>query len=346
MKSINRQSLKRLTIVFIAIVAVVTLASGCAGNSRNSRKNNPGKVESITVGMEATSVNSLIYIAESQKYFEANGLKVTIKDDYPSGAIAAEGMLKGEVDVATAAEFAIVRQAFVQQDIQTLGSIDMFMHMKLIGRKDLGIENISDLKGKRIGVPLKSAADFQLGRFLDLHDLDKNEISIVDVQAPQAVDALINGEVDAVVAWQPNVLALKDRLGDQANIWSVQSGQPMYCAVVTTGKLATENPEAIKRFLNALKQAEDYVIQNPGQGRAIVQKRLDYDDGYIKTIWPEHEFSLRLDQSFILAMEDQARWMIANNLTAEKSVPDFLDYIYEDAVMAVKPKSVNIIRAR
>jgi hypothetical protein len=43
-------------------------------------------------------------------------------------------------------------------------------------------------------------------------------------------------------------------------------------------------------------------------------------------------------------MEDEARWMIKNKLTKEKNVPNFLDYIYEDALKAVKPEAVNIIR--
>jgi hypothetical protein len=43
-------------------------------------------------------------------------------------------------------------------------------------------------------------------------------------------------------------------------------------------------------------------------------------------------------------MEDEARWMIANNLTTEKQVPDFGDYIYESCLKAVKPEAVNLIR--
>jgi NitT/TauT family transport system substrate-binding protein len=43
-------------------------------------------------------------------------------------------------------------------------------------------------------------------------------------------------------------------------------------------------------------------------------------------------------------MEDEARWMIENKLTAETEVPDFLDYIYVDGLEAVRPYAVHIIR--
>ena len=89
-------------------------------------------------------------------------------------------------------------------------------------------------------------------------------------------------------------------------------------------------------------------IAGPG-GRAIspviqmkqklsYRKRMNFDDAYMEIIWPRYQFSLSLDQSLITAMEDEARWMIKNNLTSEKQVPDFLNYIYVDGLKAVKPK--------
>ena len=56
------------------------------------------------------------------------------------------------------------------------------------------------------------------------------------------------------------------------------------------------------------------------------------------------QFSLSLNQSLVTATEDEARWMIKNKLTTEKTVPNFSDYIYEDALKPVKPEAVNIIR--
>jgi NitT/TauT family transport system substrate-binding protein len=325
------------TIPAMLLVAVLTLG-GC------SPGDDPGREKPITIGMEATAVNTLIYIAQNRNYFADNGLKVVINDSFPSGAAATERMLAGEADLSTTAELTVVRSAFAGKKTRILGSIDMFMHMRLISRKDLGIAKITDLAGKRIGVPIKTAADFKLGRFLDLNGIDRSAITIVDVQAPQAVESLVKGSVDAIVTWQPNVMDIEDRLGDKAAVWEVQSGQPMFCVLATSEKWAADNPDQRDRLMKSLLQAEDYLIKNDEQARDIVQKRLGYDDRYIRTIWPEHQFSLRLDQSLILAMEDQARWMIENRVTTEQNVPDFLDYVHADGLEAVKPQAVSIIR--
>jgi NitT/TauT family transport system substrate-binding protein len=329
----------KLTIWVIAFLTLVIGSWSC----QDTRKGYSGKVESITIGMDPTAVNSLIYIAEGQNYFTSNGLKVTIKN-YASGLAAVNGMLKNEVDIATAAEFVVVGHALEKESIRAMTSIDKFLHIYLVGRRDRGVGSVTDLKGKRIGVTLKTAAEFYLGRFLDLHGMNMRQVTLVNVSPPGSVDALVKGDVDAVIAWQPNVKAIEDRLGSGIVKWGAQEGQAAYCVVIGRDEWVLKHPELIKRFLNSLAKAEEYFIHDPAEAKGVIQKRLNYDDTYIAAVWPEHQFSLSLDQALIVAMEDEARWMIKNNLTTEKQIPDFVNYIYVDGLKAVKPEALNIIR--
>jgi NitT/TauT family transport system substrate-binding protein len=332
----NRIQHLPVSLPFLLIFAMIVPLTGCGGK--------PVALEPLRIGMEATAVNSLIYLAQDQGFFDDHGIDLILNDTYTSGAAAAEAMLRGELDIATATEFAVVRQALSGGDITTLGSIDMFTHMKLVARKDRGILTAFDLVGKKVGVPFGSAAEFMLGRFLALAGISPDRITLVDVQAPQATSSLVEGSVDAVVAWQPNIMAMLDQLGDKASVFQVQSGQSLYCAVVTTDAWAGSNPRILEAFLAAMADAETYLIGNAASGKSKVQMRLGYDDRYMGQIWPEHRLTLRLDQSLVLAMEDQARWLISSGLTAAKIMPDFMEYIYEEPIKNVKPGAVNIIR--
>jgi NitT/TauT family transport system substrate-binding protein len=118
----------------------------------------------------------------------------------------------------------------------------------------------------------------------------------------------------------------------------------VYALIIATEAWITQHPERVTSFLKSLAQAEEYALRNPGEAKAIVQKRLNLEAAYMETVWSQNQFSLSLDQSLIAAMEDEARWMIGNNLATEKQVPDFLNYIYVDGLKAVKPEAVNIIR--
>jgi ABC-type nitrate/sulfonate/bicarbonate transport system substrate-binding protein len=298
----------------------------------------------VTIGIEKTPVNSLVYIALSNRYFRDNGIRLIVKNNYASGAAAVRGMLKGEADLATATEYVVVRQVFAGNKLQILASIDKFMHQYLVWRKDRGIKDVGDLENKKIGVPLETQARFNLSRYLVLHHVDEKKLHIVDVQAPEAVAALSGGGVDAVVVWQPNVMALVEHFGDKIEVRSIHNDQPAFCLVTAGEEWIRLHPGLAAHLITALSRAEEFVVNNNTQAKNMIKTRLNYNDAYINMIWPDHELTLSLDQSLVVAMEDQARWMIENRLTPINEVPNFMDYIHEHELKKIKPQSVNIIR--
>jgi ABC-type nitrate/sulfonate/bicarbonate transport system substrate-binding protein len=111
--------MKRTVNAVILILAALLSGFG----SSCSPGSDSGKLETLTVAIVPTELNALFYVAEAQKLFAANGLQVTLKKDYDSGASATAGMLNGEADIALAAEFPIVRQVFNKKDITSSGTI-------------------------------------------------------------------------------------------------------------------------------------------------------------------------------------------------------------------------------
>jgi len=112
--------------------------------------------------------------------------------------------------------------------------------------------------------------------------------------------------------------------------------------IISTDEWITKHPEPVSRFLKSLKQAEEYVLRNPDKAKSILQKRLNLNAAYMETVWSQNQLGLSLGQSLTLAMEDEARWMIENNLTTETAIPDFMDYVYVDGLKEVKPEETSI----
>jgi ABC-type nitrate/sulfonate/bicarbonate transport system substrate-binding protein len=307
----------------------------------NFQKPYAGETELITVGMEPNQVNLLVYVAKNQGYFAANGLDVTIKN-YSSGAAAVAGMLSGEVNIATATEFVVANGVLSNESLQVFASIDKFLQIYLVANKNGGIENITDLVGKKIGLPLQTAAEFYLGRFLELNNIDLDQVSLVNVSPSQTEDAITNGTVDAVVTWQPYAGAIENQLGNKIVMWDAQSGQVAFDCAISTNSWISNHSDLIKRFLNSLSQAEDYVTNKPNQAKIIMQNQLNLTAEYVDTVWPQYRFSLTLDQSLILAMQDESRWITEVTQTS-MSVPNFLNYVYIDGLQSVDPESVNIV---
>lgn len=324
-------------IILFVILAIIV--SSCSNPGRNYS----GKIEPITIGTVPLESSELIYVAEDQRFFTANGLSVTTRG-YDTGASAHNGLLKGEVDIAVPAEYPLIGSAFKKEPVRAIASIDKVQYFYLIGRKDRGIGNTADLKGKKIGVARKTIAEFYLGRFLELHGMNIGQVTLVDVNVSRSENAITNADVDAIISRPPHLFAIQERLGLNAVTWPAQSGQALYAILIGRNNWIAEHPELVKRLLNSLAQAEEYVIRHPAEAKAILKKKLSLTDDYVNGVWPENQFSLSLDQSLVIAMEDEARWMIGNNLTGEKTVPDFGNYIYIDGLKAVKPGAVNIIR--
>ncbi len=340
MSPLKLQVLKKFAFLPVAVVIILMIAFGSWFWLQRSY---PGKVESITIGIPPNEQSTLILIAEDRGFFTRNGLNATVKT-YKTALDALEGMKRSEVEIAETAEFPLVREALGKSGIAIIASIDKFYHVQLAARKDRGIETVSDLKGKKIGAARGTLTEFYLGRFLNLHGISLQDATIVYLPFAQAADALANGSVDAFQVQGKDIPLIKERLdSSKLVIWQSQSGQAGYEVISGRREFLDDHPEAIRRLLKTLEEAARYVLSNPGEARAIIQKRLNYKDAYMATMWPQHQYSLALDQSLILAMEDEARWMISNNLTTEKQVPNFRDYIYSQGLEEVKPEAVNII---
>jgi ABC-type nitrate/sulfonate/bicarbonate transport system substrate-binding protein len=239
-------------------------------------------------------------------------------------------------------ENVFVGKAFNKSNISVIGNIDRYQIVDLIGRKDKGIENVSDLKGKKIGLTRNTISEFYLGRFLDLHGMSIHDVTLVNLPLSQFTQSLTNGSIDALLTGN-NIDQIQEMLGSNAVVWPPQSSQKSYYLMSCRNDWAASHQEQINRLLESLAQAEEYAINHPAEAMAMVQKRLNYTDAYMAEIWPDNEFSLTLDQSLVTAMEDEGRWMIANNLTSEKSIPDFSGYIDRNGLEKVKPEAVNIL---
>lgn len=330
--------------VVAVVIVVIALAGFGLWTHQNTQGNYTEKTESITIGnAQSLECDTLVYVALAQNFFAKNGLNVTIRN-YTSGMEAVNALFNGDVDLAATAEFPLVKAALNQEKISAIVGIDKSQLQDLIGRKDRGVVNISNLKGKRIGVTQGTIAQFYLGRFLMLHGINLEDVTIEDIKPSESVAAITKGSVDSIIIWQPYANTIENTLGDNAAIWQVQSSQATYIVEVAKNDWIARHPDTVRRYVKALAQAEDYFVQYPAKTKSMMQKKLNYTDAYMTAVWGKNQFSLSLDQSLVTAMEDEARWMIKNNLTTESTIPDFRNYIYTRSLDEVEPEAVNIIR--
>lgn len=327
-----------------AIMIVLALAVGSYFWLTQQRpRKYTGPPKTITLAAYRGGEGTLAYIAEEQGYFAENALDVTIKD-YEAGKLAADALLSGEADISTSADFVLVSNSFDNDDLRVLGTVSTTDTIELVARKDHGIEKISDLKGKKIAVTRKSVGEFFLGTFLTFNGLSIQDIEIVDLKPSAMVQAISNGEIDAGLTWNLYTYDMKSRIGASAISWPAQSGQEFYFLLIAKERWIEDNPGVAERFLDALLKAEQYMKVNNDEAKKFVVRIFNYESSYLDSVWPNYDFVVVLPQALLIVFEDQARWRISNKLTDKTEVPNYLDYIYSDALEALKPEAVTIIR--
>ncbi len=298
-------------------------------------------LETVTIGHVPVESFALLYIAENQGFFVNNGLNVTVKD-YPTGSAAVHALIDGEVDIGGSSDYVVDLFAFQNQNISIITNCGESEFFDLIGRNDHGISTPFDLNGKTIGTAQYTVATFYLGLFLEAHGMSIQNITLVNLAPTEIADAISNGTVDAVVSWELNTEQVKSQLGTGYVDWQLQMDTPFYGVLSCRNDWISTHTETLNNLLKALMQAEDYLNSNQTQAQQIFKDRFQYSDSYITTIWNRTNFGLSLPQRLPEIMEQEATWMMNNNITTQTTLPNITNYIDTAPLQAVNPETVTI----
>jgi NitT/TauT family transport system substrate-binding protein len=335
----------KIYVVLFSLVAILIAGGAWFYGTRQQEPDVPvytGLVEKVTLAAYEGEASLLPYMAEEQGFFDQNGLDVTIHG-FESGKAAADALIAGDADMSTSASGVLASNGFRHNDLQVLGSVASLTVQGIVVRKDRGIAAVSDLAGKKVGVTRESHGEFNLGVLLTFGGLSVDDVEIVDLKPSEIVASLVSGEIDAGFTWEPNLYNAKNQLGNNAVVW--KDNVPEFTFVLLGKKeWLDNNSSAAARFVRSLVQAEDYVKKNENEALQFIKEKFNYEQDYTVLIWQDHNFLVTLSQTLILEMEDIARWRINNNLTDATKIPNYLNYIYFDALGEVKPEVVTIVR--
>ena len=332
----------------ILILVIVIVAIGGSVLLWQSGQKPPAKytgpVEKIRfAGSKAgIELNSLVWIAEEKGYFKDQGLDVEITQEV-NGPAAQEKVSAGSADIAGTSDFAFVSDSFNLNNLKILTCIDHAKVVDVVARKDSGISVPSDLVGKKIGVTFKTAAEFFLGNFLITNNILANQISAVNMLMVDEPDAIANGKVDAVITNDPYVYDSKNALGENGIDWPAQGEQDVFWIVVGNEQFLKNHPKTTERFIVSLLSAENFIKANSEKSRQIVKEKFALSQNYIEQNWPKHDFKLDFPQSLLVIIEDEARWAIDNKITNKTEIPDYLNFLYLDALEKINPEAMTVI---
>jgi len=336
--------------VWISVAAVLVAAAVAIAavyqyrHSETELKKNAVPAVKLVVGTPWIPVSGSVILAKQLGFFRDEGLDVTLQP-YQLSNLALADLLKGKPDLAFVNASAIVLAALRGARFHMLATVyesDNFL--KMVGRRDRGIEKPQNLAGKKLGSVFGTPSEFIQDSIVALHKVDPQSIVRVNLAPAKTVDALIAGEVDAVTIWAPYSLELIKRLGDKAVAFSDKAIYTSTLNLVAGEELLKQQPEVLRRVLAALDRANAFARSDSDRAVRVVAQALELDEAVVKADWNPLNFTLALNQSFIIFLEEQARWAIKRRLVESTAVPNFMEWIHTDALAAVKAEAVSLIR--
>jgi len=205
-----------------------------------------------------------LLIAQEKGFFEKHGVKVE-PVFYETFSTAIPDLAVNRIDIGL----------FSIGDLLTVTSV---ANVKGIAVYDSGgvatvvsrssIQDVTDLKGKRIGVNIGTTGEMLVREMLSQAGMSVSDVELVDAN-PEDVPQRLSDDLYAGYVWSPH-----DVRAVQAGhkiLYTAASEQSLFPdVIVVRGNLANDRREDMRAFLDAWFEAVDYRLANPDECNQII----------------------------------------------------------------------------
>ncbi len=251
---------KILAITFIAIFVIASCAPAA------SVKQAPTKVR---VGYLFGDLHHIAHAVAQDKeagggtsFYEKYGLTVEdgVGAPYADGGTEMDHFAANDVDVGLlGAPPAITKHLNAGVDTLIVGQVNEIGSSLVVAKN---INKFSDLIGKTVATPGHSSIQyFLLLNYAQQQGVDIGKINVVDMAPKDMRASMQSGRIDAFIAWEPfpsdaTVAGVGKVLATSQDIWP----NHLDCVILVNRKFANEHPDLVKRFVEAQRDATNWVI--------------------------------------------------------------------------------------
>jgi len=276
-------------------------------------------------------------------YEEALGTKINWVS-FDTGTAMSAAMASGDVQISVSQGIPpFVVAASAGQDIQVIDVAVSYAdndNCVVASGLEIDASSASELAGKKVAVPLGTAAHYGFLRQMDHFGVDLASLEVVDMAPADGAAAIAQGQVDMACGWGG---ALR-RMTEHGNVLLTGAekealGILVFDATTAPAGFIAENPEMVSKFLEVTAKANE--MWNAGGDAAAEMLPVIANDAGMDV-----EATASTMSTFVFpSVDDQlsAAWLGGNAATFMKgvadvfvesgSIPSALDS-YEDAVNA------------
>lgn len=288
--------------------------------------------------------SGLIHLAAARGFYIDHRLDVTLLPQ-THGKAALADLLRGQADLAVAADVPVVVEVLKGAQLSIVASVaNASNELAVLGRVDRGIRGPGDLRGHKVGVTLGTSGEYFLWAFLVRHRIAPESVQLVDVAPAGLIEALREGRVDAVAAWQPVRHMAEVAFGEAIVSLHAPDAYAQRYVLVGRSEYVQAQQQALRRLLYALTEAESFARAEPFRARAALAELIKLSAEGLDPSWKTMTFEVEQQQAQLVTLEDVATWAMARGYAPVQPMPNFLSHLALDPLLAVGPERVTVVR--
>ena len=289
----------------------------------------PGIAATIRIGTFSRSVALAPYlIAREKKWFEEAAQKQNAKVEYAefqSLAAINEAFAADKIDVVFEAEIPAIAGKAAGIDVKIKG-VSADETQGILVPKNSTIQNMRDLKGKKIAVLAGTGSHYLLLKILKKNGLTARDAEILDMSLLEAKAAFESGKVDVWSVWPP--FPEHEEIAGKGRILDLQ-GEDLFVQVIIAvrGGFARRRPRLLEDFLQVIRKTQNWTAANPEESQSIVAQGIGLDREVVKKAWLRHNFQPVIKEKEIADIQAKADFLydqkfIKNKVDVAKSLVD------------------------
>jgi len=230
----------------------------------------------VNIGYQGVLCEIATYIAVEKGFFAEEGLDVTlVKGDWNT---VKDGLAAGKLAAAQGLLMNWLKPIEQGLDVKLTVGVHTGC-LKIISSKASGITAVTQLKGKRVGVPSIGSAPHLLAfRATAIAGLSPEKDIQWKIFPPAELKiALEKGEVDAVAVADPIGAIIEKGVPGAVTLVDSAKTKPYvdeYCCLIgVNGKLVRENPELAAKITRAFAKSAKWISLNRAEAAAIITEK-------------------------------------------------------------------------
>jgi ABC-type nitrate/sulfonate/bicarbonate transport system substrate-binding protein len=250
-----------------------------------------------------------LFVADGKGFFKKHGVNATVRL-FDSGGAASAAFRGGRADILSGCDFPTISLLQVE-DAVVLAPIEHDSESIMISSRE-GIAGLKDVKGKKIGIPLRSTSEFFTFRALRDVGLGPKDVEVVNLGPADMLPAIVRGDIDVASWWQPFGWRAEEASGGKVKTLTTAKGYyTLWCPISARRKFVDENPAGTVAFLRAMHEAVQWLNQTPLDEKAAFVTEYAKSDlkttkqlmsllTYDLTETPEYRAAMKEMESFML----------------------------------------------